>query len=91
MKNDIYRELKKIDPHVYRECVERAEVIAINNNLSLDAGADIEASMVELALNIKKGKRSGSVCKHSNMSKNHFFSLSYGHCLDCGEEALAQP
>lgn len=56
MKNDNYKELKKIDPHVYRECVERANVIAINNNLSLDAGADIEASMVELALNIKKGK-----------------------------------
>jgi hypothetical protein len=27
-------------------------------------------------------------CEHKNMSKNKFFSLSYGHCMDCGEEAL---
>jgi len=52
---DSYRELKKIAPDLYRECVESAGAISINNNLPLKVGAEIEASMVELALNIKKG------------------------------------
>lgn len=32
-------------------------------------------------------KTDSSVCEHKNMSKNKFFSLPYGHCLDCGKKA----
>ena len=31
------------------------------------------------------------VCEHKNMSKNKLFSSSYGHCIDCGEEAQCAP
>ena len=53
---DSYRELKKIAPDLYCECVESAGAISINNNLSLTIGAEIESAMVELALKIKKEK-----------------------------------
>ena len=53
---DSYRELKKIAPDLYQECVESAGAIAINNNLSFMVGAQIESAMVELVLKIKKEK-----------------------------------
>lgn len=53
---DSYRELKKIAPDLYCECVESAGAISINNNLPLKVGAEIESAMVELALKIKKEK-----------------------------------
>jgi hypothetical protein len=56
VKNDIYRELKKLDYDLYYECIHKANAIAINNHLSVKDGANLEATMVELALKIKKEK-----------------------------------
>jgi len=53
---DSYRELKKIAPELYQECVESAGAIAINNSLSFTINCQKDAPSLEVCMNGKNNE-----------------------------------
>ena len=51
---DIYRELKEKDYVLYVKTIEKAEALCIRNNLDLSERANLEKTLVEFALIIRK-------------------------------------
>jgi hypothetical protein len=48
---DVYKELKEKDYFLYREVIQLATSVCINNNIeSLDARVDLEKALVYIAL-----------------------------------------
>lgn len=54
MKNQ-YTELKKLDYDLYRETIDTAAALSINNKLNLEEAATLEQTLVDFILKVKSG------------------------------------
>jgi len=52
-----YQRLRNLNPELYSRCVATASAIAFHHNLVLPAAAEIEDSLVALALDLTEGKQ----------------------------------
>lgn len=49
---DLYKELKEKDYYLYKKTIEKADVLGIQNDLSLEQRSNLEKTLVEFVLQI---------------------------------------